>query len=296
MVPIHIFIWFIFQLVQNSSTFVAFKSKEEIKPVMYEPWDYCNCKCQGYRTNSVCSNARSCTSSTLGINRKVCEDLEFQVISPDDQDVILETINVFRNATAGGQIKIHPKGLTSSNMNALAYSTDLGFAAQCWANSCRKSEVAECVATPDHPQVGQLVYFQSNIEPDWTVSLYYQAFFLWMELLDDVDGPFNDYRGQPWSFVWLIWPETKYIGCAKAYFDESMSFVCNFAPPPRIGIFLDGEPPGSGCRNKSTWFKNLCLAESAPTLGYKDSAYKNLNQNYLLSYIWILYYAIFNWF
>lgn len=224
----------------------------------HEVWDFCSLKC-GTEENVVCSKASSCPSYLLNINRIDCPDLQYTPINHEQEDAILDIINTYRNITAFGKLMGHKKNPTSSQMNAISYSKDLAFSAQCWANTCQKDKAAECLRTPEHQDAIQIVYSENREEPDWKTSKLYRIFLIWMGLTKNITRDYTKYHKDP--FVNILWPSTKFVGCGWAHFQKVMTFICNFAPAPKGGTFLDGRKPCSNCSFCSSWYEGLCKAD-----------------------------------
>lgn len=94
----------------------------------------------------VCCRRAPCKLATT-----ICSKNSEYIINNDNaRNFILNQHNKLRSDVATGVEK--PK-IKSSNMNALIYSKEMEFVAQCWANNC-VLHFAPCSATSKFPDVG----------------------------------------------------------------------------------------------------------------------------------------------
>lgn len=197
------------------------------------------------RQNTICMRSgKFCT-----VSDKCSEPKTQMPLNQIDRMRVTYLHNEFRNEIASGKnTRLGTKG--AENMEALSYSLELEFVAQCWANECSATR-DWCRNTPNYDYVGQniflttnVVLFEENLE---------DAIAFWKNQIrnmteDQVDRFIT--RKGTYAVVQLIWGPTKIFGCGRVRFSSKVLIVCNYYPPsgiPGRQMFL---PSFSGCPSK----------------------------------------------
>lgn len=228
--------------------------------------DYCQSSCEVSKTIVCKRRFQFCKPDKLACRWDSTHDLE-----QSDREEILEKHNKLRNDIASGNEKRGNMG-ESSDMNALQYSMELEFSAQCTCNTC-KAEYDQCKTTPKYTPIGQNIYKSKN--PDENIMDVIQKWYNEIELY--AGGENFTYKQEYEHFTQIAWSRTTVIGCGKTVFkNKYFMLCCNYATAGNIEN-RELYRAGKACSNcaaagtcNSTRYKSLCGLE-----GFTDEDFES---------------------
>lgn len=178
--------------------------------------------------------------------------LDYSYCGPDAEVYPLQTyekfklqdfLNKFRSKFAEGKILPNIK---VSDMRIISYSSELEFAAQCWANSCILVK-AGCNKTPTFQSVIGQIFRVSKVE----LSVYKMGQYI-MNITKDfghfADKIFDQYRVNPNErindLIQILWAATNHFGCGRIINRGQTYLLCYFAPGAENNLppFSKGAP------------------------------------------------------
>lgn len=204
------------------------KTSMEVNP-------FCNTDCGN--ENIVCKN-QPCflEEDTCGKGSRMAE------LSEEERQILMKGHNEVRQKVANGSdYSSFGFYAEASDMQAISYSRELEFAAQCWANKCTFKQ-DPCRKTPNFDTVGQNIYgvtlFTINATTQKSILknavLYWYRFREYMSK-EQIDKYKETKQTRPAAQI--LWSQTQWIGCGMVYANHLAYLVCNYGPG-----HIDGDP------------------------------------------------------
>ncbi|GAB6019048.1 hypothetical protein CHUAL_000675 [Chamberlinius hualienensis] len=191
-------------------------------------------------------------------------------VTDDDIAVIVNRHNQLRNQVATGQIANQP---SASNMNEIAWDSNLAKLAQDWADKCQYGHNKP--KDKDFKDVGQnIAQLQANYD---IVKNFTSPIDAWFDEVYKPGYPPDGYSTQytkavplvftdaTGHYTQIVWANTSYIGCGFVKYDpqnppytQALYYVCNYGPAGNyigLDIYKIGKP-ASDCPDKKSASKN----------------------------------------
>lgn len=226
----------------------------------WEPWCHLSCK----KAHTVCDREGCMPDVVCGqVYVQMNDDLRLQLLNEH---------NKFRNIIALG-LDSRRGNSAASNMQALSYSKELEFVAQCWANACEYANDM-CRITPNFPNVGQNVYEKYGKSMYNDHRYYLLAVRFWFDQIENInrsliDSYHNEYEVYYKEFSQMMWAKTTHVGCgalanSKLKKMNLIIVVCNYSPAGNIfrePMYKRGRPASEcppGFPANASKFQGLC--------------------------------------
>ncbi|XP_073982923.1 venom allergen 5 [Rhodnius prolixus] len=162
-------------------------------------------------------------------------------VSPEEQQLILDVHNRYRQAIALGKIRGQPTG---SNMIEMSWDDELANMAQQWADNCVFRHDTNIRRTSRRFPVGQ------NLAISWsspTPNKYGEAAEWAAQIrnwFNEVYTSGNDIK-KSGHYTQVVWGDSYLVGCGYTYYKDPRKngyvklYVCNYGPAGNV----IGEPP-----------------------------------------------------
>lgn len=183
-------------------------------------------------------------------------------LNNNERRFIRDLHNKLRNDLALGKDK--KINITVKNMNAISYSEELEFIAQCWTNDCIINH-DECKNTVEFEDLGQNIFFLFDVDEPESISHVERIILIWYSEVEYItEDVLKSYRHENFysNFTQMVWAETTMVGCGRTFFNEGLFFACNYGLKGNqegLPVLAIGSPSCSICIEECNHiYKGLC--------------------------------------